>query len=316
MHKYLLLISTFVLLFSTSCSSSNGQVADQPAKSTAPRFVISLKANAQADKYWSVIAQGAAAKAKELGAELITANAEDGAAQVKQLEEQLANGVSGMAVAPIDASLLAPLQEKAQAANVPFIMIENNAKLPHVSYVGTDEEAAGRLAADYICNPENSLIARNTEAAIISGSATDSVSQARATGGRWGLEDCRLKVVEEQNANDDPALAQTVATDIMSKHQNVEIILVTDDRMADGVVQAAKAAGRAGKIVIVSFGTTPKTLDSIIDGNITATVAQNPDVIGSRGIESLYMMLNDESVPAAYDTGTQLVTLQNASQFR
>lgn len=90
-------------------------------------------------------------------------------------------------------------KQKALAADVPFVMIANDGDLQHVNYVGTDEEAAGRLAADYICNPENSLIARNTEAAIIAGAATDAISKAHATGGHWGLEDCRLKVVEEEN---------------------------------------------------------------------------------------------------------------------
>lgn len=315
MHKYLMLFSAFALFVSTSCSSPTPTVA-QPAAPSTPRFVISLRSVAQPDNYWSIIAQGAAEKAKELGVELVTANADDAQAQVQQLEKELANGASGLAVAPIDAKLLAPLQQKAEAAKIPFVMIESDGNLQHVNYVGTDEDAAGRLAADYICNPENSLIARNTEAAIISGAATDPVSKARATGGRWGLEDCLLKVVEEQNANSDPALAQSIATDILNKHPNVKILLVTDDLMAVGAVQAAKAIGRAGDVVIVSFGTNSATLDEIIDGNITATVAQNPDVIGSRAVESLYMLMDEESIPEHYDTGTRLVTIQNASQFR
>lgn len=102
----------------------------------------------------------------------------------------------------------------------------------------------------------------------------------------------------------------------MDKHPNVKVVLVTDDQMAVGVVQAVKEAGRSGEIVIVSFGTDAKILDSIIDGNVTATVAQNPEFIGARGIESLYMLLNEESIPEHYDTGTRLVTIQNASQFR
>ena len=322
MRKYLLFISAIALFIAASCSSES-EAESQPVVNSTPRFVISLQATEKADHYWSVIQKSAVDKAKEIEVDLVASSANDAQTQVKQLEDEIAKGVSGLAVAPIDVSLLGSVQKKAQEANIPFVVIETQAALPDAKIVGTDEEAAGRLAADYVCNPESEIItnkagfaARNTEAAIISGATNDLVSLARAKGGRWGLEDCNLKVVEEKSANSDQAQAENAAKEIIGQYPDIRVLLVTDDIMALGAAKAVKELGKTGAIVIISFVTAAQVVEAIIAGDVTASIAPNPEIIGARSVESLYMLLDEQSIPDRYDTGTRLITIQNASQFR
>ena len=83
-----------------------------------------------------------------------------------------------------------------------------------------------------------------------------------------------------------------------------------------GAAKAVKELGKTGAIVIISFGTAAKVVEAIIAGDVTASIAPNPEIIGARSVESLYMLLDEQSIPDRYDTGTRLITIQNASQFR
>jgi len=46
-----------------------------------------------------------------------------------------------------------------------------------------------------------------------------------------------------------------------------------------------------------------------------ATVAQSPYNMGWLGVESLIKLINGETIDPVVDTGTELVTIDNASNF-
>jgi ABC-type sugar transport system substrate-binding protein len=86
--------------------------------------------------------------------------------------------------------------------------------------------------------------------------------------------------------------------------------------MALGAVEAIASAGISpDDIVLIGFDANPNAAQSIIDGGMDATVAQSPYNMGKLGIESLVTLINGGELDAVVDTGTQLVTLDNASEF-
>jgi ribose transport system substrate-binding protein len=168
------------------------------------------------------------------------------------------------------------------------------------------------LAAEYICKN----IPAGSEVAVLQGIITQSTGQARATGSKSGLEACGLKVVAEQPADWDRAKGQTVMENILTGNPNIKAVFASNDNMALGAVEALKAADKLKDIIVVGFDANPDAAASIIAGEMSATVAQAPKNMGAFGVENVLKLKKGETIPENIDTGTVLVTKENAEQFK
>jgi ribose transport system substrate-binding protein len=86
--------------------------------------------------------------------------------------------------------------------------------------------------------------------------------------------------------------------------------------MALGAVQAIKSAGLSGKILVVGFDANPNAAAAVLAGDMAATVAQNPKNMGRLGVENALKVKHGEKIEAIIDTGTVLVTKENATQYK
>ena len=118
-------------------------------------------------------------------------------------------------------------------------------------------------------------------------------------------------IVERGIAN--PADAETIASAILTQHPSIEGIYVPWDTPAEGVVAAARAAGREDlKIVTLDFGAT-NALDMAQGGNIVGIVADLAYDLGHTMAElGAYGLLNKDApsfviVPAIKATAENLV---------
>ena len=68
--------------------------------------------------------------------------------------------------------------------------------------------------------------------------------------------------------------------------------------------------------MVVGFDANPDAAASILAGEMTASVAQNPANMGAIGVESILKLAKGETLPAVIDTGTVLVTKENAEKFK
>ena len=73
-------------------------------------------------------------------------------AQVAQIEDQIAKGVDGIAIAPTDPNAVAPILDDAMAAGVPVVYIDTNGINEGVTFIGTNNINGAALAAQYICD--------------------------------------------------------------------------------------------------------------------------------------------------------------------
>jgi ribose transport system substrate-binding protein len=87
--------------------------------------------------------------------------------------------------------------------------------------------------------------------------------------------------------------------------------------MALGASEAITNAGiDHEQIVLVGFDANPDAAQAVLDGTMDATVAQNPTNMGRFGVETLIKLINgDTSIVPVIDTGTELVTAENAEEF-
>jgi len=232
------------------------------------------------------------------------------AAQIAQVEDQLAKGLDGIAIAPTDPAALAPVLDKAMEQGVKVVFIDTKGENAGVTFIGTDNEAGAALAAQYMCDN----LEPGSEVAILQGIVTQSTGKARADGAKGGLESCGLTVVAEVPGEWDKAKGQAAMEDILTKNPNLQGVFGSNDNMALGAVEAIKNAG-VGDLLVVGFDANPDAAAAILAGDMDATVAQAPSNMGKLGVESLIQLIEGETLDPIIDTGTELVTSENAAEF-
>ncbi len=281
----------------------------------AETYVLGMKGPGAGNPFWAAVEAGAMAKGKEMGVDVVVLappTESDVAAQIAQIEDQIAKGVDGIALAPTDPNALAPVVEAAKAKGIPVVFVDTKGINEGVTFIGTNNEVGAKLAADFIC----SKIPSGSEVAILQGIITQSTGKARADGAKAGLEGCGLKVVAEQTAEWDRAKGLAVTENILTGNPNIKAIFGSNDNMALGAVEALKNANKLKDVMVVGFDANPDAAASILAGEITASVAQAPMNMGGFGIESLIKLKKGEKLDAWVDTGTVLVDAANAANYK
>jgi len=278
-------------------------------------ILVSMKGPGAGNPFWAAVQRGAEEKGAEIGANVVVLappTESDVAAQIAQIEDQLAKGVKGIVIATTDPNALGPVIDEAIADGVPVVFIDTKGINEGVTYIGTDNKAGAALAANHIC----ANVAAGSEVAILQGIITQSTGKARADGSHAGLMDCGLKIVAEQPANWDTAQALSVMENIITGHPNLKAVFASNDNMALGVIEALKSADMLDQVFVVGFDANPNAADSVMADEMAATVAQNPYNMGAFGVESIMKLIAGESLDSVIDTGTVLVDKSNAVEFQ
>ncbi|NVZ67399.1 substrate-binding domain-containing protein, partial [Pseudomonas gingeri] len=82
-------------------------------------------------------------------------------------------------------------------------------------------------------------------------------------------------------------------------------IYAANDTMALGAVQAVRNANLQGQVIVVGTDGAPEALDSVKNGELTATVTQDSAAMGARGLDIMIDTLKNK--PA--------ISVENAAQF-
>ena len=133
MKFFISLITTTFLLFSGSLL----------AGSHAKTIMLSTKGPGAGNPFWASVEAGAKDAAEEFGVNLIILSPpqeSDVMAQVAQIEDQIAKGVDGIAIAPTDPNAVAPILDDAIASGVPVVYIDTNGINEGVTFIGTNNK--------------------------------------------------------------------------------------------------------------------------------------------------------------------------------
>ena len=68
--------------------------------------------------------------------------------------------------------------------------------------------------------------------------------------------------------------------------------------------------------MVVGFEATAEAVQAIIDGRMSASVAQRPFEMGRRSVEAALALIDGKTVEPRIDTGTELVTSANAPGYK
>lgn len=105
------------------------------------------------------------------------------------------------------------------------------------------------------------------------------------------LEDSgnKITLAIQRDTNWDTKTAQDATTDVIASGEEFDVIFANNESMAQGVYNALKDAGLAGKIPIVSTGGGPTGIKMLNDGIIQATIAGPVSLQGLYLFKAMYL---------------------------
>jgi ribose transport system substrate-binding protein len=237
----------------------------------------------------------------------------DDEGEIAAIESMVTQGVKAIAITPTSPNVQDALQ-KAVDAGIKVVLIDND--IPDwtgkSSVVATDNLAGGKLAGTWL---KDNLPA-GTKLAVLKGRLGAPSLEDRVTGMLDTLGDAAT-VVATEATDCDQTKGLDQATDILTANPDLGAIYAACGPPATGALQAIKNAGIApGKIIVVGFDASGDEVAAIIAGEQAGSVAQFPAKMGSLGIETAYKAATGQSVDANVDTGTEMVTKDNAADFQ
>jgi len=284
---------------------------------TTGAYRIAVVTKALDSEFWLRLKQGAEAAARAHPDVEVVVLAPEREINIDQqvaiLEDQILKKVSALVVAPAGAAEVIPVLNKAKAAGIPVLLVDTDAPWPEkLSYIGTDNRLGGKLAGEYIVR----ALEGRGKVAVIRGILGVAAHEDRVAGFQEALARAPgIRLVTIQPANSERALAMTVMENILTSHPDIRAVFATNDQMALGAMEAIAARNLTGKIILVGFDATQEAVRAVKAGQMHAVVAQHPFEMGRRAVEAAIKVLRGEPIEKRIDTGTTLVTRENADEF-
>jgi ribose transport system substrate-binding protein len=299
----------------SACSrkESGATGASEPAKPKT--YAVIPKGTTH--EYWKSVHAGAVKAAQELGVELVwkgPVREDDRDEQIKVVENFLARGVDGIVLAPLDDRALLPVLNDAKARNVPVLIIDSNVQWDgYVSYVATDNEKAGALAATRL----GTLLGGKGDVLVMRYQTGSASTTERETGFLNTLQRDfpGIKLVStNQYGGATTESAFSTGENLLSTHKEVQGIFCPNESTTFGMLRALSAAGRAGKVRFFGFDASAKLVEALAKGEIDGLVVQNPMRMGETAIRALVSQSQGKPVDRRVDTGAVLVTRENMKE--
>jgi ABC-type sugar transport system substrate-binding protein len=237
------------------------------------------------------------------------ASGTDDEGEIAAIESMITQGVQAIAITPTSPNVQDALQ-KAVDGGIKVILIDND--IPDwdgkTTVVATDNKAGGVLAGEFMAGQ----LADGDTVAILEGVPGAPSLVDRVTGFQEGLGD-GFEIVASLPTDCDQTKGLDAAQDILTANPDVKAIYGACGPPIIGAIEAAQAAG--SEVVLVGFDAGPDEVAAIVAGDELASVAQFPAKMGSMGAQAALDAVNGVDVPANIDTGTEMVTADNAADF-
>ncbi len=290
MNKMLTLIAVAVMSLSAATQAAEQSMALVVSTLNNP-FFVTLK-------------DGAEAKAKELGYQMVVLDSQnDPAKELANVEDLTVRKVSAILVNPTDSAAVGNAIMLANKAGIPVLTLDRGANVGEVkAHIASDNIAGGKMAGDFIA----SKLGKNIDVIQLEGIAGTSAARDRGEGFAQAVKANGFNVLASQPADFDRTKGLNVMENLLAANPDVKAVFAQNDEMALGALRATQAAGK--NVLIVGFDGTDDGKAAVKSGKLGATVAQQPALIGAIGVETADKVLKGESVEKYIPVPLQVVS--------
>lgn len=239
---------------------------------------------------------------------------EDALGQNQMIENLITQKVDAICMVPTNSESIIPVIKKANAANIPVINIDNkvNMKLADSggavisSYIGSDNFDGGKLAGQFIIEK----LGGNGKVAILEGVSGNDAAIKRKTGFLEALKNAPgITVVSSQVGNWNREQAFTIFQNILKSNPSLNAVFACNDEMALGAYSALEQSNiPKSKMIIVGFDAVKEAVEAVNSGKIDATIAQQPTLMGEKGLQLALDVLSKKNINKTYSTELKVIT--------
>jgi ribose transport system substrate-binding protein len=315
------------------CSGSANESAAKPSKSdtstsgtsgASAKKRIAVIPKGATHEFWKSVHAGAERASKELGnVEILWKapsrddNRDD---QVNLVQNFVTMGVDGICLAPIDAESLVNVVKETKGAGIPTVIFDSGLADPSlaVSYVATDNEHGGQLAAEEMVkrlgNKGNVILLRYSP-----GSQSTAMREKGFLDGIAKFPDIHVLSSNQYAGTSEQTAMNTSQTLLLQFGKQVNGIFAVNETSAAGMKQAlddARQAGQVGEVVFIGFDSSNRIVEALRDGKIQAVVLQDPVNMGYEAVKAMAAHLEGKPVEARIPTGEAIATKENMDEER
>ncbi|WP_031530679.1 sugar ABC transporter substrate-binding protein [Dyadobacter crusticola] len=307
--------SIFAAFIAGALLSGCNQSSDgKSGESSGEKLVIGATMLSMQNEFIVNVSDEMEAKAKELGVELITVDAERSALkQVEQVESFIAQGVDAIIMNPCEVEASSPAVKLAMNANIPIINVNSETSAKPTAFIGSDDTESARIAMRYLVDK----LGGKGNILMMHGFMGQAAQLKRDNGAKEILKaNPGIKLLAEQTGEWDRAKGMSLTENwIQSYGSQINAIFAHNDEMGMGAVKALEAAGLKNKVIVVSVDAIPDALQAVKKGSLDATVFQNAKEQGSKAIETAVKAAKKEAFEKEVLIPFQLVTKENVGEF-
>ncbi len=218
----------------------------------------------------------------------------------------------GVLISPVNSDGSIPAIQAVIDAGIPVVTLVRSAKgVQTLAHIGTDDTRGGQLQAQIIMQ----LFPNGARLFNIQGTPGASTAVQRNQGLHAVLDkNPNYKIIYEQPANFLRPDGQQVMTKALEAGTPLpDLINSAGEEMTFGVLDVLKDKGLVGKVVIVSWDSSPQTLMLIQDGTLAATVEPFPGKQAQIAFNTMMDFLRDGKEPAHHDIAVEPILLTKSN---
>jgi ABC-type sugar transport system substrate-binding protein len=231
--------------------------------------------------------------------------------QTAQIQDAVAKGYQAMVITPMGPEVI-PAMNAAADKGLKVILVDNDleAFTKRTAVAATDNVKGGQAAGAYL----KSVLKSGDTLGLMEGVRGVPALDARIQGVKDALAGTGVKVIiGGAETKCDAAKGATVAQDLFTRSPNLTAIYSACDDPAIAAANVAKQKGK--KAFVMGYDGLPDAAKAIQAGDMRATIAQFPGKMASLGVEAAVNAVQGKPVEPFIDTGTALVTADNAADF-
>jgi ribose transport system substrate-binding protein len=308
LFSLILIVALFSVLIAACqpAAAPAAPAAEAPAAPAADeKLYIPVISKGFQHQFWIAVRNGAEKAATDFGVEITFEGPEsesEVAKQYEMVEAALAKNPDALCLAALDSKALIPLLEQAQAAGIPVIGFDSgvDSDIP-LATASTDNIAAAGMAADKMAE----LIGGEGEVAVIVHDQTSRTGIDRRDGFLKTMEEKypNITVVDVQYGAGDHLKSTDLANAIIQANPNLKGFFGANEGSIIGVLNAVKASGKEGEIVVIGYDSGVQQMDAIRAGTEAGAITQDPIGIGYKCVEAAVKAIKGETVEKNIDTG-------------
>lgn len=308
MKKSLLLLLSMSLLLLAACSLQPPEWAKPDQETDLEEIKLGLSVSTLNNPFFVSMKNGVEEEAKAMGMEVVVVDAQnDAAKQINDVQDLIQQGVDALLINPTDSSAISTAVQSANDLGIPVITLDRSAEKGEVAtLVSSNNEKGGEMAGRFLVEQ----LGEGAKVAELEGVPGASATRERGAGFH-NIADEKLDVVAKQTANFDRTEGLNTMENLLQGNPDIEAVFAHNDEMALGAFQAIQSSGK--DVLVIGFDGNDDAINSVKNGNLSATVAQQPDKIGQLAVQASKDVLQGKKVEDTIPVPLKLVTKDTIS---